>query len=351
MKVKSCWALFVVGCCVMASVSARGAQSDNRTAGQSPAIRGPFPLLCTPYTDSGELDYEVLAEETKYVADQGVNGIIWPPAGEALKVLTPEEERQAWLVMGHELKGRGIYLCCCCPGKDTADSLRRIAVAEEIAATYPDVPVTMLVRMADTLKTEKGMDKFYSDVAKAARRPVIIQTFNGKTPAPSAKLLIDLSKRFPDRFGYVKDEGSAQKINYHMAELVADPAIKTVFTGWGGRDWLYQYRRIGTRGAITQRPHYAAFMVKLWKALEANDPAADDLFAKWLYLRNMDDILPADGMRGWNLYALRRLGVFRNMVSRKEKKEGEGWTLHETKLLPGEIAEIEARLRFVGLIK
>lgn len=315
-----------------------------------PKIRGAFPLLCTPYTESGALDYEVLANEARYVADQGVNGIIWPAAGEALKVLSPEEERQGWLAIGAELKGRGVYLCCCCPGKDSADTLRRIGVAEEIAAIYPSVPVTMLVRMADTIRTEKGNADFYAKVAAAARRPVIIQTFNGKSPAPSAALLIDLAKRYPDRFGYVKDEGSARSINAHMAELAADPAIKTVFTGWGGRDWLYQHRRIGTRGVVTQRPHYAAFIVKLWKALEANDPAVDELFAKWLYLRNLDDILPAEGMRGWNLYALKRLGVFRNLVSRREKKEG-GWEAYETTLTPGEIAEAEARLRFAGIVK
>ena len=333
---------------LMGAVTAFGAGAS----APKPAIGGPFPLLCTPYTDNGQVDYEVLAEETKYVADQGVSGIIWPAAKDALKVLTMEEVRQGWLTMGAELKGRGIYLCCCCPGVDTADSLRRIALAEEIAETYPTVPVTMLVRMCDSIKTEKGNETFYEKVAAAAKRPVIIQTFNGKSPAPSAKLLIELAKRHPDRFGYVKDEGSAQKINDHMAELTADPAIRTVFSGWGGRDWLYQYRRIGTRGVISQRPHYASLMVRLWKALESGDPAAEDLAAKWNYLRNLDDFLPSADMRGCNLYVLKRLGIFRNLVSRrpKDEKEGKGWTLHVTELKPREIEELEARIRFAGIV-
>jgi len=355
--------------CALCSIGFLTAFGESRPAAASaPAIRGPFPLLCTPYTDDGQLDYEVLANETRYVADQGVAGVIWPAAKDALRVLTDEEIRQGWLAMGAELKGRGVYLCCCCPGTDSADSLRRIAAAEKIAETYPTVPVTMLVRMCDSIKTEKGNEAFYEKVAAAAKRPVIIQTFNGKSPAPSVELLVDLAKRHPDRFGYVKDEGSAQKINYHMAGLAADPAIKTVFSGWGGRDWLYQYRRVGTRGVISQRPQYAALMVRLWKALEAKDPAADDLAAKWTYLRNLDDFLPSEDMRGCNLWTLKRLGIFKNLVSRRPKegnekaagcrlpvagqgkKDEKGWTLHVTQLKPYEIEELEARLRFAGIL-
>lgn len=315
-------------------------------------IKGPFPLLCTPYRENGHVDYEVLADEAKYCADQGAAGVIWPSAHDALKLLSDDEIRQGWLAIGAELKGRGVYLCCCCPGENSQDSLARLAVAEEMAAIYPTVPVTMLVRMCDSIKTEKGNKEFYEKVAEAVKRPVIIQTFNGKSPTPSAQLLIDLAKRFPDRFGYVKDEGSAQKINDHMAELVADPAIKAVFTGWGGRDWAYQYRRIGTRGVISQRPQYTSLMVKLWRALEANDPSVDELAMKWLYLRNCDDFLPSKDMRGWNLYTLMRLGLFRNMLSRvpKEEEGAKGWTLKETVLKPHEIAEAEHRLKLAGIL-
>lgn len=59
-------------------------------------ISGAFPLLCTPYNKDGSLDAATLAEEVRFVADCGVQGIIWPPAGETMKVLTPEEERCGW---------------------------------------------------------------------------------------------------------------------------------------------------------------------------------------------------------------------------------------------------------------
>ena len=53
------------------------------------ALGGPFPLLSTPYTEKGEVDFAVLRKEAKFVADCGANGVIWPAAEDALKLLTP----------------------------------------------------------------------------------------------------------------------------------------------------------------------------------------------------------------------------------------------------------------------
>ena len=45
-------------------------------------IRGPFPLLCTPWTAEGALDCDVLAKEAAFMSAGGVAGVIWPTAGE-----------------------------------------------------------------------------------------------------------------------------------------------------------------------------------------------------------------------------------------------------------------------------
>ena len=223
------------------------------------------------------------------------------------------------------------------------------AVAEAIAAKHPKLQMATLVRMADDSKTDVDHERHYEQVAAATRHPVIIQTYNGIGPVPSMQLMIDLAKRHPGVYGWFKVEGSEKAISDRMAELVAaKPVVKTVFTGWGGRDWLYQYRRIGTRGVISQRPMYADLMVRIWRALESGSPEADDLFAKFMYLRNLDNVLPSAQMRGWNLYVLKRRGVFPNTLSRVAKKGG-GWSLEDLKLTPGQVAEIDARLKFAGI--
>ena len=324
------------------------------------AIGGPFPLLCTPYrpvdddedvvaTQAGEVDCEVLAKEARFVADCGANGVIWPAADDALKLLTADEERRGLEAIAAALDGRDVWFCPCCPGTNTADTVRRVKVAEEIAAAHPSLRMTMLVRMANDAKDDDGYRRHYEAVAAAVTHPVIVQTYNGIGPVPSMKLMIELAKRYPGTYGWFKVEGSEKAISDRMAELVAaQPAVKTVFTGWGGRDWLYQYRRIGTRGVISQRPMYADLMVRIWRALEAGAPEADDLFAKFMYLRNLDNVLPSAQMRGWNLYVLRKRGVFVNTLSRVAKRGG-GWTLEDLRLTPGQIAEVEARLKFAGI--
>ena len=130
-------------------------------------------------------------------------------------------------------------------------------------------------------------------------------------------------------------------------ELVAAKGVvKTVFTGWGGRDWLYHYRRVGTRGVISQRPMYADLMVKTWRALESGDGSADEYFAKFMYLRNLEDAMPAPEMRGWNLYVLKRRGAFRNTLSRTKRRDDGSWEVAEVSLSDTDRAEVDARLEY-----
>ena len=310
-------------------------------------IGGVFPLLCTPYAEDGSLDCATLAKEAAFVADCGADGIIWPAANDAIKFLSPEEERRGLEAIAATLDGRDLWFSPCCPGTNTADMLRRVAVVNEISARRPGLKTTMLVRMLDDAKCDEDYARQYDALAAATKLPVIIQTYNGKSPMPSAKVLIDLAKRHPDTYGWYKVEGTGRGIVPCARELVAaKPIVKTVFTGWSGRDWLYHYRRVGTRGVISQRPMYADLMVKTWRALESSDPLADDFFAKFMYLRNLDNVLPAPEMRGWNLYVLKKRGVFRNTLSRTKKRDDVSWEVVDVSLSEDDKAEIDARLNY-----
>ena len=310
-------------------------------------IGGVFPLLCTPYAEDGSLDCATLAKEAAFVADCGADGIIWPAAKDALDYLSPDEEQRGLAAIAAALDGRDIWFSPCCPGTNTADVLRRATVAESIAAKHPSLKTTMLVRMANDAKGDADYERQYDALAAATKLPVIIQTYNGKSPMPSAKLLIDLARRHPKTYGWYKVEGTGKEIVPCMKALVAaKPTVKTVFTGWGGRDWLYHYRHVGTRGVITQRPMYADLLVKIGRALERDDGSADELFAKFIYLRNLEDAIPAPEMRGWNLYVLKKRGVFRNTLSRRKRRDDGSWEVSDVLLTDADIAEIDARLAY-----
>ena len=324
-----------------------GATMYARRSSSAVQIGGVFPLLCTPYSEDGSLDCATLAKEAVFVADCGADGMIWPAANDAMKFLSPEEERRGLESVAAALDGRDVWFSPCCPGTNTTDMLRRVAAANEISAKHPGLKTAMLVRMVDDAKCDGDYARQYDALAAATKLPVIIQTYNGKSPMPSAKALIDLARRHPDTYGWYKVEGTGGGIVPCARELAAaKPVVKTVFTGWGGRDWLYHYRRVGTRGAISQRPMYADLMVKTWKALESGDPAADELFAKFMYLRNLDNVLPAPEMRGWNLYVLKKRGVFRNTLSRTKKRADGRWEVADVALSEEDKSEIDARLTY-----
>jgi len=193
------------------------------------------------------------------------------------------------------------------------------------------------------------MERHYRTLAKATTLPIIIQTYNGKSPQPSVELLVRLAKEFPENLGYVKEESPGLQVNGRMERLVADPAIKTVFSGWGGKGWVYQATRIGTRGVISQRPAYAPLFVKIWKrakaGADASDPELADAYSKYLYMANLGDIFSTwgdDEMRGPHLYVLERLGIFRNRLTRTEKGKVENFEVSDKMK-----AEFDARIKVV----
>ena len=70
--------------------------------------------------------------------------------------------------------------------------------------------------------------------------------------------LWDLPESYPDIYGWIKEESDKLEANARQqSELEARDAIKTVFSAWGGWQWLYQRRQIGTAGLISERVAYA----------------------------------------------------------------------------------------------
>jgi len=89
----------------------------------NPRVRGPFPILSTPYTESGEVDYEVLAREARFVDWCGSPGMIWPQSGDSVDLLTMEEKLRGMEVLAETMRGRTSCLCLGVQGKNTEEML------------------------------------------------------------------------------------------------------------------------------------------------------------------------------------------------------------------------------------
>lgn len=96
-----------------AGVNAGAANAD-------PKIRGPFPILSTPFTASGAVDFDVLANQARFVDWCGCPGMIWPQSGDSVDLLTHDEKLQGMEVLGKAARGFHTVLCLGVQGKDMA---------------------------------------------------------------------------------------------------------------------------------------------------------------------------------------------------------------------------------------
>lgn len=306
-----------------------------------PKVQGPFLILSTPFKESGEVDFDVLAKQARFVDWCGCPGMIWPQSGDSVDLLTMDEKLKGMEVLAATSRNLRTALCLGVQGNDIDEMLTYARHVEKLA------PTAMISRPPDSGKTEDDMRRYWLALAAVTKRPVIMQTTGGtayKGPSPSPQLLIDLAKESP-YFGYVKEEAGAV-ITRMRAELDARPPIRRVFGARGGFGWLYELN-LGAEGLITERAVYADVLTRVWELHQSGaDPAAmKDAYSKFLLMTNLHRTHPGD-LRGYQLYVWKKRGVFKNMISRHYGPSNtipKSPVFSEQKLSKEEITEIDFR--------
>ena len=307
-------------------------------------MRGPFPIMSTPYHEDGAVDYEALAREAQWTDDCGCPGVIWCQSNDAVDLLTTEEKFRGFEACAKAVEGRGIVLALGANGTNATEMVEIAAEIERVAARHPLSKIAMISRPPDDVRTEAALEDAWNRLGEVAKRPVIFQTYGTKeTPTPSVELLVRLARRHPHAFGYVKEEAAGWGANERMLkETAAKPAMKTVFAGWGGWQWLCQLRQCGSEGLVTERCAYAPILGEIWRRYERGERGLALTQAYAMYRLLIDQRNFPGGLRGYSLYLLMKEGVFKNMVSRQyaDAKVTEGgsfgargrWKLDATKL-------------------
>ncbi len=305
-----------------------------------PRFRGPFPILSTPYTETGAVDFETLTRSALFVDWCESPGMIWPQSNDSVDLLTRDEKLEGMEVLAATAeKLQTTALCLGVQGTDTDDML----VYARHAKKLPSVAV--ISRPPDTGKTQDDLRQYWRALAEVITdRPVMIQTTARRGGvSPSTELLIELAQEFPN-FGYVKEE-SGDVIGRTRA-LLASPHIRSVFSARGAYGWLYE-SRLGTEGLVTERSAYADLLAVIWKLMRSgSDPEKlKDAYSKLTLMLNLSRVLPGD-LRGYSLHLLKMRGVWRNRLSREYGPNGstpDKPILRDLTLNAEEVAEIEWR--------
>ena len=317
-------------------------------------MRGPFPIMSTPYFEDGAVDYDGLGREVRWLVSCGCPGAIWCQSNDAIDLLTTEEKLKGFEACAAASENQPIVLTLGANGTNTAQLVEIAKAIEAVAARHPATKLAMISRPPDNVRTEEELEKAWNALGAVAKRPVIFQTYCSKqTATPSVDLIVRLAKRHPKVFGFVKEEAAGNSANERMIlEGAAKPAMKTVFAGWGGWQWLYQLRQCGCEGLVTERVAYAPLLMRVWREHERGDPDGKmtDAFAMYRLLIDQRNF-PGGGLRDYSLYFLEKEGLFRNRVSRRyaKGKETEGgsfgsgreWKLDEVKISDRQKAELD----------
>jgi len=316
--------------------------TEARSGSADPRVLGPFPILSTPFTETGAVDYEVLANQARFVDWGGCSGMIWPQSGDSVDLLSMDEKLRGMEVLAEASRHLRTALCLGVQGKDAEEMLVFAKHAENLA------PTAFISRPPDNGRTEDDLRQYWRALATVTKRPIILQTTGGvayKGPVPSVPLLIELAKEFP-HLGYIKEE-AAPVIARTRELLAARPPIRRVFSARGAHGWLYE-SHLGTEGLITERAVYADVIASLWERMQSGkDPeGVRDIHAKLLLLFNLGQHLQGGELRGFQLYLWKKRGVFRTLVSRQygpKQTIPERPILSDLKLSAEEAAEIDFR--------
>ena len=302
-------------------------------------MRGPFPILSTPYFEDGAVDYDGLTREVDWVVRAGVPGAIWCQSNDAVDLLTASEKFRGFEVCAKAAENRPIVMTFGANGTNTAQMVEIAAEIERVAARHPKARIAIASRPPDDVRSQEDIEKAWDALAAVVKRPVIFQTYGTpETPTPDVELLVRLAKRHPAIYGFVKEEAAGYSAVDRMEKLnAARPDIKTPFAGWGGWQWLVQLRHCGCEGLVTERAAFAPVLAKMWRTFERGERglALTKDYAMFRLLCDQRNF--PGGLRGYPLYFLEKAGVFKNRVSRayvnnRVTEGGSFGTGHEWKL-------------------
>jgi dihydrodipicolinate synthase/N-acetylneuraminate lyase len=268
-------------------------------------MRGIFIIMATPFTESGAVDYEDLGREVAFLVTCGVHGMVWPQLASEYATLSQDERMRGMEVLAKASRGKPPALVLGVQGANVDAALRYLKRAEDLG---PDALIAIPPTEATSVDDFR---RYYAALAGSTSRPLFIQTTGGaKGITPPVEMMTGLAKEFP-YLGYVKEE--AEPVIERMLALARTrPVVKSVFSGAAGKGMLYEWR-LGMDGTMPGAP-FSDVYVRIWDAWQANDrEQARAIFSKLLLMINLDTVIP-----GTRPYIMRRRGVFKGTVSRRE---------------------------------
>ena len=289
----------------LATATAAGSAIFLRRAYGSPdrKLAGIFPIMQTPFSNSGALDTETLTREVQFLDRIGAQGMVWPQMASEYPSLTYEERltgAETIVRANKALDPRtrpAVVIGVQAPDTETAVKYARHA--EKLA---PDAIIAIPLNGG---KDESPQMEYYAAIGEACSRPLIVQTIGQM----SVDLVLRMARQIPT-LRYVKDEAGAtlpRLTDYAKRGQI----LRGVFTGKHGPTLLDDL----ARGAVGNMPSagFTDLYVAAWeKWTSGKRDEAMDVFARTLLLIADAQAYGIPGQK----YILQLRGVFPNSKCR-----------------------------------
>ena len=127
-------------------------------------------ILSTPYTASGQVDWEDLGREAEFVDRCGAQGMLWPQGSSGVAFLSREERMRGMDLLAKAMRGKRSVLALGVQSKDIDEMLIYAHRAEEMA------PNCLIAMPPSTGKSQEDCRAYFQALAKTTAGPVIMQT-------------------------------------------------------------------------------------------------------------------------------------------------------------------------------
>ena len=277
----------------------------NAVAAQERRFEGIFPIMQTPFTQSGPLDLETLARETEFLHRAGAQGMTWPQlAGEYVTLTYEERLAGAEAIVNANKKAPAATRPAVVIGVQADDIPTAIKYARHADKIGADGIIALPLNGG---RNPEKQAEYYAAIGSASSKPLIAQAIGEM----SVDLILRMAKQTPT-LQYVKDEAGVTLPR--LTEYSRNTQkLRGVFSGKHGPNFLDEL----ARGACGNMPAagFADLYVAAWKAWKAGrNDEAEDMFSKTLLLIMDAQTYGVPGQK----YILQLRGVFPNSICRRD---------------------------------
>jgi 4-hydroxy-tetrahydrodipicolinate synthase len=270
-------------------------------------LRGVFPVLSTPFRESGECDEAGLRRLIRYAAMAGANGVVYPAIASEFSTLTGDERRRLVQIVLDLGRAEGLEVIVGISAESPC-----LSAEHATQAAHGKAAALMLMAPRSAGHDVSAIaDFFLASTEGAGDLPVVMQ--NAPPPLGSSlpvdTLLAVLEAVQAVR--YVKEENvpCGQRISALINSAM--PNVLGVMGGAGGRFVLDEY----ARGACGSMPacEIVEAHVAIWNAVQAGDVAAGRaMFNRVLPLLNMGGVFRQSVVK----HVLKRRGLIESAFFR-----------------------------------